>query len=95
MVINFNECGSVFAQASIVILGISVLLAIFSGFRVYTNESSEIKGKPLLREIIGGVDVFFTGKFLNEVGRKWRIPYVCAVGYIICLAVYSFFFSIC
>ena len=36
MVINFNECGSVFAQASIVILGISVLLAIFSGFRVYS-----------------------------------------------------------
>jgi hypothetical protein len=95
VVINFNECSSVFSQASIVLLGFSILLAIFAGFRVYINESSEIKSKPFLREIMGGLDVFFTGRFLNESGRKWRLPYVCAVGYIICWVIYSYFFSIC
>lgn len=95
MVMNFNECDSVLAQLSIVVLGFSILLAIFSGFRVYTNESSEIKKKPFLREIMGGFDVFFTGRFLNETGRKWRVPYVCAFGYIICWIMYSYFFSVC
>ena len=69
----------------------SILVAIISGAIVYKNESEEIKRKVFLRELLGGIDVFFTGKYLNSTGKKWRKPYVLSVTYIVVWFVYMWF----
>ena len=60
----------------------SIIVAIVSGIMVHSNENREIKNKPIYREILGGLDVFFTGKYLNERGKIWRIPYILSVSYL-------------
>ena len=69
----------------------SIFVAIISGAIVYQNESEEIKSKVFLRELLGGIDVFFTGKYLNPTGKKWRKPYVLSVTYIVVWFAYMWF----
>lgn len=83
MVINFYECGSVLDKASVFLAVCSVFMACISGIFVHSNESDELDDRPIFREFLGGLDVFFTGRYLNETGKKWRIPYVVSMVYMV------------
>ena len=64
------------------------ILAIVSGVLVYRNESQDIAKRPVFREMLGGIDVFFTGRYLNQTGKRWRLPYVVSVVTLISLGSY-------
>ncbi|OZG69976.1 hypothetical protein BTA51_28300 [Hahella sp. CCB-MM4] len=93
--IDFNACDSIVDKVSIVILILSILMAILSGIGVYSNESEEIKKKEIFREVLGGLDVFFTGRYLNSTGKKWRRPYLVSILYIVMWCLYAHHFIEC
>lgn len=79
-------------QVLSILFVISVLVTIVSAVMVFTNESEEIQGKPLLREVMGGLDVFVTSRYLNETGKLWRVPFLIGVTYIVFWVLYFFVF---
>lgn len=83
---------STMEQVLSILFVISVLVTIVSAVMVFTNESEEIQGKPLLREIMGGLDVFVTSRYLNETGKVWRIPFLIGIAYIGFWVLYFFVF---
>ena len=85
--IAFDDLNNLQKVLSIVFV-ISIILVIISGFFVVTNETEEIKGKPFLRELLGGLDILFTSKYLNHAGKKWRIVFLISLFYIILWVVF-------
>ncbi len=71
-----------------ILFAISVVITILSAFMVYKNESEEIKQKTFLRELLGGLDVFVTSRYLNEQGKIWRVPFLIGMVYIIFWVIY-------
>jgi len=61
----------------------SIGIMIISGLIVYSNESKEIQNKPILKEILGGIDIFFTSRYLNKKGKKWRPYFLLSIFYIL------------
>ena len=83
MLANFCNSGTSCDSITNIIFVVCILVALVSAFMVHGNESEEIKKKPLLRELLGGIDVFFTNRLLNGKGRKWRIPYLISILYLV------------
>ena len=66
-------CDSVFAY----VFGFFLLISIVCGAFVFTNQTGSREKKPvIIDEIYESLIVFFTGKYLNDKGKKWR-PFYC------------------
>ena len=89
MVIEFADLNGIEKLLSVFFI-VGIIVTLISAFMVFTNESDEIKGKPLLREIMGGLDVFVTSKYLNKTGKFWRIPFLVSITYIVLWVLYFF-----
>ena len=69
---------------------IALLVLVLSGCGVYSNELKD-KKFSLIRELTLGVNVLWTGRYLNSTGKKYR-PYFCAsLGFIAFFIVYTKF----
>lgn len=82
MEIRFEDCSS-FERLSVIFLVGFIFLCILAGYFVFTNRLVE-KKMPFIFNLLEGVDVFFTSKYLNKLGKIWRIPFVISVFYIVC-----------
>lgn len=95
MTIHFSECSSAIEVMYFVVVCILILTSIVGGLRVYTNEKEMAGKEAVLNEVLSGVSVFFTGRFLNDTGKKWRPLYVFSVIGLIVLILAGLYFKPC
>ncbi len=95
MTIHFSECNSIVEILYFVVVCILILTAIIGGFRVYTNEKEMAGKEAVLNEVLSGISVFFTGRFLNDTGKKWRPVYILSVIGLIVLIFAGLYFKPC
>ena len=69
----------------------AILCAIISGALVYGNQRNTDKRFLLLRDMTEGINVFFTSKYLNETGKRWRPYFLISVLYIVFYFLYESF----
>ncbi len=87
MVISFSKCGNGIEVLFFIALCVCIVLSIVSAIGVYANEK-DMKGKDAItNELLSGISVFFTDKYLTERGRKWRPFYVFSILFLIILIV--------
>lgn len=86
MIHELGICSDIASEVLTVLVVSAVFLLVVSGIIVFKNRI-EPKEKNLLYTLLDGTDVFFTGRYLNRLGKLWRPPFVFSV---VCLVSWYF-----
>ena len=87
MIHELGLCSDMASEVLKVLVISAVFLLVLSGIIVFKNRI-EPKEKDLLYTLLDGADVFLTGRYLNRLGKLWRLPFVFSV---FCLVFWYFF----
>ncbi|WP_226669109.1 hypothetical protein [Microbulbifer aggregans] len=95
MIIQFSDCQGVYEQAVVWVMGISILVAIFSGLVLITGEKAIDKKGAFVIELLGPLHLLFTAKYLTDKAAKWRFPFFGSVSVIAVCVVCFNVFNVC
>lgn len=95
MHIHFSNCETVIEVLYFIFSFLMVLTFIISGMMVFSNEK-ELEGKDaIFNSIFSLINLFFTGKYLNKKGKKWRVPFISSILGIVLVIIIAFYFKPC
>ncbi|MFV8782177.1 hypothetical protein ACNKU7_07115 [Microbulbifer sp. SA54] len=95
MTIQFSDCQGVYEHAVVWVMGISILVAIFSGLLLFTGEKATDKKGAIVIEFLGPLHPLFTAKYLTDKAAKWRFPFFCSVSVVAVCVVCFNVFNVC
>jgi hypothetical protein len=95
MVTSVSDCQGFFEQGVVVLLAVSILASIVSGFSLFNGEQIGDRKGTIFAELLGPLHPLVTGKYLTDRAAKWRWPFFGSISMIVICSVVLEFGGIC